>query len=561
MVSSLGRFSFRWLFLAYSGLSLLLSSLVLSSWFQEDDFVLLQSVRSGGPFGMWTHSPSQFFRPLVSLTMWVQYQIFGLNPLPFRVFNSLVHAGCAAMVSLLALALLRRLEDGKHAKGVAFASGIIFLVSPVHTEAISWISARTDLLATFFGLWSLLVLVRWVQAGDENGVSQASQPDLLAKPMLPGAVLLFALGLLCKESIIVVPLIAIAYASWAGNRGSVIKVGASYFSVVALYLVGRISMIGGDFSGGIDRNLGFKTVGSTLAAAARCLLPGAPFGDPNLNNSEAIFTPAGAIYLILGLAAVGYILVTTRRKLGVDNAKLYRFLWFSFFAALVPALGLSVRLFRTQGERFVYFPSAFILILLALALGLEKRSGASVSNRRPIALQVVIGLSVGAFLMQQLLWREGAAQSRKVQESFIQDVVNHLPRGAKEVVVVDAPTGVQGSYGVIYALDALGPLFHYRPMHVHVLTALSPRTNDYVIQAGIEANMIRLRSSGDAVFNREATATAMGLAPGKASNLGFPKFEPHEVWIDLEKLPKGIPAYFWDGHSFKLLSAGILRDN
>src|SRR4051812_21475145 len=89
-------------------LAFLLYANVLNAYFHSDDFELLGAVKTGGPFGIWSGHGQPFFRPLVSLTCWLQLNIWGLNPLPFRSFNILLHAGNAIWVGTIATLLARR---------------------------------------------------------------------------------------------------------------------------------------------------------------------------------------------------------------------------------------------------------------------------------------------------------------------------------------------------------------------------------------------------------------------------------------------------------------------
>ena len=89
--------------------------------------------------------PQALYRPLVLVSYAVQYAMHGLSPAGYTIVNIALHAA----VSVLLFALVRAIGGSLFAAGVA---GIAFAVHPVHTEAVSGISGRPELLAAFFFL-------------------------------------------------------------------------------------------------------------------------------------------------------------------------------------------------------------------------------------------------------------------------------------------------------------------------------------------------------------------------------------------------------------------------
>ena len=85
------------------------------------------------------------YRPLVLVSYAINYAMHGLSPAGYTAVNIALHAA----VSLLLFALVRSIGGSLFAAGVA---GIAFAVHPVHTEAVTGISGRPELLAAFFFL-------------------------------------------------------------------------------------------------------------------------------------------------------------------------------------------------------------------------------------------------------------------------------------------------------------------------------------------------------------------------------------------------------------------------
>lgn len=96
-----------------------------------------------------SHSGShKSYRPVTSLTFRLNWSLTGPRPGPFHVTNVLLHS--------LATALLVRLA-GSWAPGQAtWIAGLLFAVHPIHTEAVTGVVGRADLLAGVFFLLALL---------------------------------------------------------------------------------------------------------------------------------------------------------------------------------------------------------------------------------------------------------------------------------------------------------------------------------------------------------------------------------------------------------------------
>lgn len=125
------------------------------------------------------------YRPLVSLS-------YGLNwavseaPWTFRLPNLLLHAGVGLLLFLWGRALLG-------SAWAALAGASVFIVHPIHADALNPIVGRADLAAALFGLAAVWL---WWQDG-------AAGRSGWRRPVV--ATVCFAAGALCKESVLVLP--------------------------------------------------------------------------------------------------------------------------------------------------------------------------------------------------------------------------------------------------------------------------------------------------------------------------------------------------------------------
>lgn len=134
---------------------------ILNSFFLSDDFVLIALLSKLGPFGLWfnqQHGKSLFFRPLLGIISFLDYKIWGLNPFGYHLTNFGFHLANSFLVGSIAFLFSLNLRlDLKLKRFIPYFAGFIFLLLPSHSEAVSWISARTDVIATFFALLSFSI--------------------------------------------------------------------------------------------------------------------------------------------------------------------------------------------------------------------------------------------------------------------------------------------------------------------------------------------------------------------------------------------------------------------
>jgi tetratricopeptide (TPR) repeat protein len=83
---------------------------------------------------------SRFWRPLQNITYAFDYHFWQLNPFGYHLANILLHLLAAFALYFLVLVILKNSIP-------AFLAAALFVVHPLHTEAVAYISGRADLLA------------------------------------------------------------------------------------------------------------------------------------------------------------------------------------------------------------------------------------------------------------------------------------------------------------------------------------------------------------------------------------------------------------------------------
>jgi Tfp pilus assembly protein PilF len=92
-----------------------------------------------------------YYKPLQTLSFSILYQLFGINPIGYHIYQVLLHIANAVIVLLFASRLFK--------KHIAFLLSIIFLIHPINSQTVMYISSTQDVLFFFFGMLALLWLM------------------------------------------------------------------------------------------------------------------------------------------------------------------------------------------------------------------------------------------------------------------------------------------------------------------------------------------------------------------------------------------------------------------
>lgn len=135
-----------------------------------------------------------YFRPLGSVTFFIENRLWHGAPLPYHITNLVLHvAAVGALIGLLLSAF--------QSKRTAFVGGLLFALSPVQVSVVAFVGGRVDVLST---LWMLLFAWGLLAAVQTSGRRRAVRLGLSAAA--------YTLALLSKEQCLaVLPLVPLAF--------------------------------------------------------------------------------------------------------------------------------------------------------------------------------------------------------------------------------------------------------------------------------------------------------------------------------------------------------------
>jgi tetratricopeptide (TPR) repeat protein len=150
-------------------------------------------------------------RPVVDLTMALNYRYGGLEPWNYHVTNLAIHL-LAVLLVWIFTRRVAHLAGSAHGEWIASAVSAAFALHPLQSQAVAYVSQRAEVLASVFHLLTVLLLLD----------AEQRRPVPLRVATFLGAALAFALGLGAKAIVVTAPaayLLVRAVACWTPQVG------------------------------------------------------------------------------------------------------------------------------------------------------------------------------------------------------------------------------------------------------------------------------------------------------------------------------------------------------
>ena len=343
------------------------------------------------------HSP---FRPLVNASYALDRMFWGMQPFGFHLTNVVLHAFVVVLLyAFVRVALVdvrtrtAATEAGTPDRWWAFTAASLFAVHPLMSEAVGYVSGRSEVLCAVFFVSALLTArAALLRGGWAWG----------------GAALCWSLALLSKEVALLFPAVVFAYdylllPDSAARRRQ--RLWRLYLPCAVLLVAGaayRLSRASGPMS--IDAPL-LNLWTQSIVMWRYVALAIAPVGQSIMHSVHRVSTLGDprAVLAVLGIVIVLAGAVLVRRI-----SPLVAFGLFWFFAVIAPSSSL-VALREGMAEHRAYLASAGLSIAaVAIVSAMFLRSRASPRAGYAVILTVVLGVLGVLTLRRNEVWANPA---------------------------------------------------------------------------------------------------------------------------------------------------------
>lgn len=438
----------------------------------------------------------EFFRPMIDWTFRFNYILSGMNPFSYYVFNLLVHIFNVWLVYQLVLNIFRK--EISNREQIAVLSGFLFLIYPFHNEGVAWLTGRLASIACFFSLLSINILL--------------GRMFFLLKALL--IVFFYLLGLLAYESIFLLPVILFFF--WWNRLRSKRQIGGFLLisAIVNLSYVSTRYLLSGVVYGEYGERMvvgdPFMLLEKFLKVFGRTLLP------PMENTSLLV------VLFVFSFSLICFVFFKVYRN-GALNQHIAKIILAFFISMIIPLLfGLSTR--TSEGDRLLYFPSVFLVIVVAWSV-----MQFTVRWHRNVFLGSIVIYFLTFLYVNNAYWERASKASG--------EIITELKQSEKPAVLINLPDEVEGAFVFRNGFHKALLLNHVDTSRVRLFNFLTKL--DYLPLPGT----IRIDTTGDGYFI--APVTRLKKVDNVLEIENLQTEEKVELQIEMDVL------YFWDRHSLK----------
>ena len=315
-------------------------------------------------------------RPLVNVSLALNYAAGGLGVTGYHAVNIAIHLACA----LLLFGIVRRTFErmSRPATLAALAVALVWMVHPIQSEAVDYLTERTESLMGLFFFLTMYCAIRARSAGTHRRRWEVA------------AVAACMLAMASKETAVTLPLIVVLYDrafefgslrdAWKARRAMYVGLASTWTLLAVLAGTARRSTIG------------FAVVGPWTYLLNQCELvtrylwltvwPRALVLDYGVPRALTFSDVAPAAILLAALAALAAFSYSRWPRAG--------FLAVAFFVTLGPSSSIVPVATEVGAERRMYVPLA-ALVTLGVVFAL-----ASIERLRARAPERARALMIGA---------------------------------------------------------------------------------------------------------------------------------------------------------------------
>ncbi len=295
---------------------------------------------------------SNYWRPALLFSFSLDYKIWKLNPLGYHLTNTLLHIFDAFLIYYLLLLLFKK-------RNISFLTALIFLLHPLQTEAVTYVSGRGDPLSIFF---ILLAFIFYIYCKEKKRLLFLFLSSFF-----------FILSLLTKESVIFFPALLFLYEILFNKRDKLksillrlsplLFIGLGYFLLrLTLLNFGQTLNLYGS-KNLFTSNIQYRTITFLNILLTYYSLYFFPL-HLHMERSAPILTSPFYPGVIASLFILTLITIVSIYFLRRGN-KVFAFAFGWFFISLFPFSNIPVPISGLLYEHWLYFPLIGLSLVLA----------------------------------------------------------------------------------------------------------------------------------------------------------------------------------------------------
>ncbi|HMR87519.1 MAG TPA: hypothetical protein PKD51_05170 [Saprospiraceae bacterium] len=339
------------------------------------------------------------YRPLSIITFAIEYGIMGdLNPTLSHIINIILYGFTCILLMMVLAMLFRNFKHKYWFMSIPFLASLIFLVHPIHSEAVANIKGRDEIMSMLFSMGALYASLRYM---DRNSWT-----------WLLTALMSYFLGLLSKENAItfvaVIPLTIYFFSET--NSKLLKKIILGLLITTFLYLMLRFNTAGipkfGEASKDVMNNpflgmTGGEKFGSIMYTLGKYIML-MIFPHPLSHDYYPYAIPKVTLINIFSLLSfIGYLAMAFVGFKGLVKKNIYSFSILYYLLTLTIVSNIVINLGTFMNERFIFMASAGYCIALAYFLSEQmptfiKKNGVNISIA--LASIFVLGYSIKTYV-------------------------------------------------------------------------------------------------------------------------------------------------------------------
>ncbi|MCX5680496.1 MAG: tetratricopeptide repeat protein [Candidatus Omnitrophica bacterium] len=290
----------------------------------------------------------RIYRPLQESSYMVDRFLYGLDASGFHITSIILQIGCTLALFYVVFSILG-------SRFIAFFSAMIFGLHPINTEAVTYISGRSDPL---YLLFLLLAFLMYIRSSIKRGLASVIY--------ISASLFFYACSLLSRETAVIFPLLLASYEVYGiGDkaRKNILRI-VPFVALIVIYAIFRAGIVksGSLQSGGLDALTAVFINSKILVRSLAILL--VPIGlhmwdtfgiSYSINGGEFFLNMALMVFL-------GFLAAVMIKK---DHRIIFWIFW--FFILLLPHLNI-VKLNAPFAEHWLYGASIGIYVTIGIIL-------------------------------------------------------------------------------------------------------------------------------------------------------------------------------------------------